>query len=770
MELGELKLLLPMEGEHAETLYGEYCASDEPEGDLDRFLAWLYERGHVGSETFRALHVHGDLSLVTLDALARAGEEPDEGVEGRFSFLGVLGKGAMGEIHVAREKDLRRKVALKFLLPERSGNPVVVRRFFREIQITAQLEHPNIVPVYALETEEDGVPACSMKLIQGHTLRDYIKEARALADKDELGEDHSLTTRLEHFLKVCDAIAYAHDRGIVHRDLKPSNVMIGPYNEVYVMDWGIAKPVRSEWVDELPGLEIGGWSSEVGGHEQGGAFETRVGTVVGTPHYMAPEQAMGEADLDERADQYALGLILHELVTLDWANPGEEPTEAIEAAMVGEVTPMIWPEKTGRLPPELVAIVGKATERERAHRYDSVEALADDLRRYLRGEAVRARPDTPRQAMLRWISRNREKTAILLALGLVLAFAGTTWGLLRERAVLVEARAREEALGQALTTVSTRAGLIDREFLRYQGLLEGLTAAAVQALEADPPQDAPLYLDADFDDTDRAPGDLAYVSRYGKEVSFGWPVQVLAPGLDPEPLRPLQLRLATLRDRFGDLVVRSDPYVTDPPSPQQRQELLSSEGVPIVWAFVAVEEGIHAAWPGKGGYPADYDPRERPWYRLSAHQYGPRWGNPYLDSQGQGLLLPCTMALWDSSGRFRGVAGMELTFTWIVDNLLSMQEMEGVKESFLLDDNGHVVVRSHYAEAGGFRAPDDANSALRLPLFEEIEVVAEVLAGRSGYMELERDDGDQLIAWYRMNALGWYYAVVADARAVLQDR
>ena len=372
-----------MEGDEADALYGEFVAA-EPAGDLDRFLAWLYQQGHVGSETFRALHVHGDLTLVTLDDLARGPELVEDGVEDRFAFLGVLGRGAMGEIHVARERDLRRKVALKFLLPERSGNPTVVRRFFREIQITAQLEHPNIVPIYALETEDGGVPACSMKLIQGRTLRDYIKEAGALAETDELDEDHSLTTRLEHFLKVCDAIAYAHDRGIVHRDLKPSNVMIGPYNEVYVMDWGIAKPVNSEVEDDLSGIEIGAWSEDPGEHGQGGAFETRVGTVVGTPHYMAPEQAMGEGDLDERADQYALGLILHELVTLDWANPGEEATEAIEAAMAGEVSPMIWPEKTGRLPPELEAIVGKATERDRADRYASVEALSDDLRRYLR--------------------------------------------------------------------------------------------------------------------------------------------------------------------------------------------------------------------------------------------------------------------------------------------------------------------------------------------------------------------------------------------------
>jgi eukaryotic-like serine/threonine-protein kinase len=764
VQLEELKLLLPMEGDEADALFASF--EEETDGtDLDRFLSWLYEKGHVGSETFRALHVHGDLSLVSLDEMAIAADA-DEGVDDRFKFLGVLGKGAMGEIHVARERDLRRKVALKFLLPERTSNRAIVRRFFREIQITAQLEHPNIVPIYALESEDDGTPACSMKLIQGSTLRTYIGEARALAEADKLDDDHALQSRLEHFLKVCDAIAYAHDRGILHRDLKPSNVMIGPYNEVYVMDWGIAKPLRSDFVDEPLGVEVGAWSAAGGVRDEGGAFQTRIGTVVGTPHYMSPEQARGDADLDERADQYALGLILHELVSLGYANPAEGATEALEAAMLGDVEPMTWPEKSGKLPPELVAIVDKSTAPERDDRYESVEMLADDLRRYLRGRAVRARPDTAMQATLRWISRNREKTLVLLALGLVLAFAGTTWGLLRERAVMADARAREEALGEALTSVATRAGQIDREFLRHQGLLEGLASAAVQALELEIDPEATFLLDEDFEDEARAPADLAFSPRYNKPVSVDMPVQVLAPGVDAASVRPLQLRLATLRDRYPALALRSDPDIVEIPTDERLRELVTTEGLPIVWSYVAVEEGVHAAWPGKAGYPDDYDPRQRPWYTLSAWKLGPRWGNPYLDSQGQGLLLPCTMALWDRTGSFRGVAGLELTFDWIVANLLELEGLPGIEESFLVDENGHVVVRSNYQEEGGPRVPD-ANEALRLPLFEEIEVVAEVLAGRSGYREFTRGGDDRLVAWYRMNALGWYYVVTADAEALL---
>ena len=762
MNLVELKLLLPMEPSETDDLWDTFVAESGRE-DLDHFLSWLYEQRHVGSETFRALHGHGQLSLVTMDELTRDDDDEDD-FDSRFDRLGLLGKGAMGEIHVARERDLRRKVALKLLLPALSGDPATVRRFFREIQITAQLDHPNIVPIYALDTDEDGSPVCAMKLIQGQTLRDWLEEVEAQIAAGTLDDDHGLAGRLDVFLKICDAIAYAHSRGILHRDLKPSNVMIGPFGEVYVMDWGIARPLRFD-EDEPPAES---WAQPSDGaadpQETAATFRTSYGTVVGTPHYMAPEQAMGRTDLDGRTDLYALGLILYELVSLQVANPGETIESALEEAAVGSLAPLRSAEHSKRVPPELEAMVFKATELRPDDRYPSVAEFADDVRRFRRGEAVRAKPDTARQAVARWVGNNREKTVALLALGLVLILGAITWGLVRERAVMAAAETEQAALGHALGRVASRASRIDREFLRYEGLLEGLAGAAVQALDGADPGEVPYFLAEDYADPETAPGDLAMAARYGKPVSTGWPVHVLAPGLSSEDVEPLLRRLSTLRPRFSQLVARSHPDVTAEPSAAQVRERVAEQGTPIVWAYVGLEEGIHTAWPGKGGYPADYDPRQRPWYELSAHQHGPRCGNPYPDSQGQGLLLPCTTALYAADGRFRGVAGMEMTFDWIVQNLLVPDDLPGLQVAYLLDDRGRVVVRSNYREIDGA----DVGGALELRRFHRIEVLAAISEGRSGYEQVPAADGTStFVAWQRMAALGWFYAVEADAATVL---
>ena len=148
----------------------------------------------------------------------------------------------MGTVHVARDVELLRRVALKELSLEVAHDRSARSRFVREVQVTAQLDHPHIVPVYGLEVASGGRPAYAMKLVEGQTFGQLIADTRAFYEKKAPpDEDHALPARLEHFLKVCDAIAYAHERGVVHRDLKPANLMVGRHNEVYVMDWGICR-------------------------------------------------------------------------------------------------------------------------------------------------------------------------------------------------------------------------------------------------------------------------------------------------------------------------------------------------------------------------------------------------------------------------------------------------------------------------------------------------------------------------------------------------
>ena len=186
----------------------------------------------------------GDITVNTdLAGLAGASTDAIRQLEGRFALGSKLGRGGMGEVFSARDSTLNREVAVKVLSGKKS---VGLARFVREAQVTAQLSHPNVVPVYGLEKTDKGSPALTMKLVRGDTFAQYIAQcASAMGKPNYDHERHSQVGRIENFLRVCDAISYSHSRGVIHRDLKPDNLMIGAYGEVYVMDWGIARLINA---------------------------------------------------------------------------------------------------------------------------------------------------------------------------------------------------------------------------------------------------------------------------------------------------------------------------------------------------------------------------------------------------------------------------------------------------------------------------------------------------------------------------------------------
>ncbi|MFW5811121.1 MAG: protein kinase domain-containing protein, partial [Thermodesulfobacteriota bacterium] len=222
-------------------------------------------------------------------------------MEARYLDLGSIGEGGMGEVKLAKDTQLLRKVAVKVLKKEAAASPAALSYFLREAQITAQLDHPNIVPLYTVkepDTDEKNV-SFVMKLIKGQTLTDIITRSRQVFKEDpkaELPPELDLNARLGYFLKACDGVIYAHSKEVIHRDLKPSNVMVGDYGEVYVMDWGIAKRVK-EMPETLFGIQkVAARKSElyVGG--------TELGSVVGTPGYISPEQVKGLPDVGQASD------------------------------------------------------------------------------------------------------------------------------------------------------------------------------------------------------------------------------------------------------------------------------------------------------------------------------------------------------------------------------------------------------------------------------------------------------------------------------------
>jgi serine/threonine-protein kinase len=232
-------------------------------------------------------------------------EEIDDG-PARYLIGQELGSGSIGQVIGARDQHLGREVAIKILHDGEGLSRDGVARFIAEAQITAQLEHPSVVPVHELGIMPGGMPYFSMKLVKGKSLGDIINHLR-IGDRD-LTRQYNYLARLRLFQRLCQGMAYAHAKGVVHRDLKPGNILIGEYGEVQIMDWGLAKTVAvSEDGSEEPVATV----------RQGSNLNAFGGSIAGTPAYMSPEQARGDfGDIGPASDVFALGLMLAELMTL----------------------------------------------------------------------------------------------------------------------------------------------------------------------------------------------------------------------------------------------------------------------------------------------------------------------------------------------------------------------------------------------------------------------------------------------------------------------
>ncbi len=288
-------------------------------------------------------------------------DEPDLSAT-KYRLVEFLDAGGMGSVYVAEDTDLERRVALKVLrLPDSGGD--LTARMIREAKIVARLEHPGIVPIHDIGRLPDGRPYYVSKLVTGKRLDLFARER------------HSIAEKLRVFQRVCDAVAFAHNRGIIHRDLKPQNIIIGEFGEVLVLDWGVAK-VHSQIADvKLQTTE--GKRSDVSNSELESA--TRAGVVIGTPGFMAPEQERGEI-ADERSDIYSLGATLLALLS-------------------GDGSP-------NKLPKPLAAICRKATALAAANRYGSVTELVSDIARYLDRLQVTAYRENLLEKTGRWVSKN----------------------------------------------------------------------------------------------------------------------------------------------------------------------------------------------------------------------------------------------------------------------------------------------------------------------------------------------------------------------------
>lgn len=295
----------------------------------------------------------------------------------RYELGEEIGRGGMGTVYAAFDRELGRDVAIKISHGVAASS--VEERLRREARVLARLEHPGIVPVHDIGRLADGRLFYVMKRVRGQTLRGALPSLT------------SMSTRLGLFERLCEAVAFAHASGVLHRDLKPDNVMLGAFGEVLVMDWGVAKLLDAPADLTTPAVDTQGAG-------------THAGAVLGTPGFMAPEQAAGATNIDARADVFGLGAILYILLT------GEAPD--LQADASGEVL------RRRGVPRPLRAVCARALAPSPAARYASVPALSDDIARFRSGRAVTAHPESALDRIQR-VARTY-RVAILLILAYVI--------------------------------------------------------------------------------------------------------------------------------------------------------------------------------------------------------------------------------------------------------------------------------------------------------------------------------------------------------------
>lgn len=668
--------------------------------------------------------------------------------------LGTIGEGGMGEVLLAKDTRLLRNVALK-VLKEEVASKAALSFFLREAQITAQLDHPNIVPLYTVrQMKGHRNVSFVMKLIRGKTLADIIIQARNEYEKNsktELEYETMLRTRLEYFLKACEGIIYAHRKGVVHRDLKPSNIMVGDYGEVYVMDWGIAKVVRD---DVEPVIDAVPQKSDMY------SGKTQFGTVVGTPGYMSPEQAKGLPEVGVESDQFSLGVILYELITLKPARPGNM-SKKLKWAEEGALNQIIHIIPTMKIAPELKAIICKATTVSPKERYSNVAALADDLRCFLRGDEVSQMPDTRAKKVWRWMNKHRYTTLIVVLSVLLLSSAITIGSLIQQRAREKAAQIREKKLTHLLSEVATHTHSIDSHFMRFEGLLANLANQTMYLYQDAPENTEKYYKMSDFQHPEKAPPDLASSSLYRKPVSIEYPVVKLAPGVRIGEVQPVLQKLAPLRYNFKKMLLDSRGTYA-PASKEEIIRLLTFHGLPISWAYIGLKNGVMLSYPGKGSFPENYDPRTTPWYKLGSDGKAVYWGTPYPD-ESVGRVLPCATSLYGKDGQFLGVAAMDVRLDNIIQDNLNRPKAVGVIESFLLDEKGRIIVGSGQL---GIKAEASSVEERNFPVKE---VVNEIRRNVSGLVEGECNNRSCLVLFQKIRSLGWYYAEEVDTAKILES-
>ena len=604
-----------------------------------------------------------------------------------------IAEGGQGSIKKAVDKLFQRIVAIKSLHDCVKNQESVRSSFVNEARITAQLEHPSIVPIYGLYSDETKGLHLAMKLVQGNDLRkhlDAVCEQYSQLTKFQirLRERKMLRQRLDFFLHVCDALEYVHSRNIIHRDLKPENIMIGKFNETYIMDWGIAEKCTDDGI--MPKQ------------------------ISGTPCYLPPE-LLNKQPIDKRSDIYLLGLILYEIVFLHKAYPQEKTPEILREVRDGNYAPMQH-EFGIAVDTDLKAIIAKCLEFVPDARYQTSSQLADDIRNYLGDDAVSVCPHPIVSAIFRAFRRHSRLFFCLIILLIVMLFAVAGGALIHD----INKQMEEEQFDTKMTEIysnalqtSTYFSQTFEEFGSMAGKLAIEAAVRLQSCrEASPSLKFYDYKAGRNPET--APPEYKDSSYYGHPVSFETFVYKICKDTPEGDIPRMLTAIHPMLGKFKSAVNAEHGDI----------------GSVITNVFIGQENGLEISYPYSSDYSDSFDPRNRPWYVncIGKAPNKPVWSKPYL---GKGaipkLLITCSVPLRGDDGKNMGVFGMDIEPEAIIKMVEHTSKSVERSVKYIISNEGLV-----YHDSSGVLTPTLVNGEASVKQFNHSKLFKQMWALKHG--------------------------------------
>ena len=652
-------------------------------------------------------------------------------VKERYDVAGQpFAEGGQGRISRAVDRALGCEIAMKSLHDRLCTDNHARDDFMNEAKLTASLDHPAIIPIHGLFGDGGNGMHLAMKLISGHTLSAYLKNiVKIYEDKGirHFDEPRSLRNRLEIFLKICEALEYAHARKIIHRDLKLENVMIGKHRETYVTDWGLAMHLKD--AENLKKIN-------------------------GTPGFIAPE-VLTTHKADVRSDIYSLGIILFELVTLSPAFSDTDLAALLNRVKAGQHAPLRH--RFGcRIDADLKAIIRKAIAVDPERRYQTVGDFSEDIRRYLTNRETIANPDNIFGKVCRWGVNHRRGMLLATMTVLLLGIASVARMLHKEILWTQERRFRDHAVGDAYGKVVFTTNRLEKRLSDIETRLEQMRLNMLFSnlkVKTQSRDGWKLFVPLETYRT-APPASYQYAKSYGHPVD---PNGICAINyLTNRPVVPENLK------HFGNTALYMREAVLNTRrvaiSEKEAETKLLEVGSPLRKIYFSLADGTFALYPGgTAEFPPGYHPPSRPWYKQAMEADGRIiWCGPYEDSGvHKDQMLTCTVRI-DADKKFVGIAAVDFSLTMLAHQLLDPTDDSAkyVLEKMLIAPSGKVIFRMVPPER-------------KTKPFSDDELIRRMLKKKFGTLLTKSEDGEVLLAFAYVDSINVLYVESLDMASLV---